>query len=68
MGNDREQKMMDCLDAFEAVNDQLTAALRQWVELMSGIEPLFRGRRILIGSAPMVWDPEARKQKNNQDR
>ena len=39
MSNEREQKLMDCLDAFEAVNDQLMAALKQCVELMSSVEP-----------------------------
>ena len=46
MNKDREQKMMDCLDAFEAVNGQLMMALKQCVELMNGVEPPKADKRI----------------------
>ena len=39
MTNSQEQKMMDFLDAFETVNEQLMIALKQCVELLNKLQP-----------------------------
>lgn len=39
MAIEKEQKMMDCLDAFEAVNEQLMVALKQCVDLLAEFQP-----------------------------
>lgn len=67
---DYERKVMDCLEAFQDVNDMLVSALKQCVELMSKVQPPGEDRttweKILYDVEGIIAVNEKTVQKKNE--